>query len=70
MAMEKPNLRLFAQLAPGVSQMAREIGVTRMTIYNILNQTKNTRPETIAAFNTYLKELFEQRLRLSRMISG
>lgn len=68
--MEKINLRLFTQLSPNITVMARAMGISRSGLNLILKgKYKTVRPRNVEKFNKYLKELFDQRLKLSRMIT-
>ena len=61
---EKPNLRLFFQLSPQIEPMARAMRCSKPTIYNIVGERKyNPKPETIAKFNAYLKEMLNNRVK-------
>lgn len=50
--------------------MSRKTGLSRQAIYSILNRKHVTKPENVKKFNDYLRELMEQRMKLSRMLSA
>ncbi len=66
---EAANSSLFITLSPNVSKMAKVTGLSRQTIYDILNQKHDSRPESIAAFNKYLRFLRDQREKIARTIT-
>lgn len=65
---QKPNLTLYFQLSPNITQLAESAKISRPSVYSVI-YGRNCHERVIRNFNEALAELLKERMSMAKKLT-